>query len=260
MKILTFKPSLVFLLSSLIVIVFIYPGLGHAYGGRHHGYYGQYGYRHHGYYRHYRHHYYGGHSYFPGRYYRRNRYDYPRRRYSKFRKSYYFSAPVYTQLNNNYAGQILSAQNVGIDSSAWQILKQGQYSKALTLFAQEAQSYPNSGVPKVGYALATASGGDLDRGIWAMRRAFRIDPDSLHYLQFDEKGHAVIDNLIRQYSSTGNGAEVDQAFMISALYYLKHDYITAKKSIASVQHYTGKRSSYANLQRLIDQQLQGQEN
>jgi hypothetical protein len=82
----------------------------------------------------------------------------------------------------------------------------------------------------------------------------------LHYLQLDEKGHVVIDNLIGQYSSQENNADVDQAFMVSALYYLKHDYIAAKKSIVNAQKNSDKSSSYTNLQRLIDQQLKGQEN
>jgi hypothetical protein len=70
----------------------------------------------------------------------------------------------------------------------------------------------------------------------------------------------VIDNLIGQYSSQENNADVDQAFMVSALYYLKHDYTAAKKSIVNAQKNGDKSSSYTNLQRLIDQQLKGQEN
>ena len=161
---------------------------------------------------------------------------------------------------DNDSNQYGNSENTGVKSSAWQTLKQGQYGQALTTFANEAQSNPNSGVPKAGYALAIASKGNLDRGIWAMRRAFRIDPDSLHYLQLDEKGHVVIDNLIGQYCSQENNADVDQAFMVSALYYLKHNYIAAKKSIVSAQKNGDKSSSYTNLQRLIDQQLKGQEN
>ena len=48
--------------------------------------------------------------------------------------------------------------------------------------------------------------------------------------------------------------------MVSALYYLKHEYAAAKKAIASVQQNGHKSSSYTNLQGLIDQQLEDQEN
>ena len=262
MKILTFKPSLALLMNSLIVITFFIPRLSFAYGGSHYGHYGHYGYRHYGYSSHYGRHYYGGHSYYPGKYYRRHssRY-YPYRSHQNYPKSYSFAVPknikVYVENDSNQYG---NSENIGVKSSAWQTLKQGKYGQALTTFANEAQSNPNSGVPKAGYALATASKGNLDRGIWAMRRAFRIDPDSLHYLQLDEKGHMVIDDLISQYSSQENNTDVDQAFMVSALYYLKHNYIAAKKSIVSAQKNGDKSSSYTNLQKLIDQQLKGQEN
>ncbi len=93
-----------------------------------------------------------------------------------------------------------------------------------------------------------------------MRRAFRIDPDSLHYLQLDKKGHVVIDNLIGQYSSRVNNNDIDQAFMVSALHYLKHDYVATKKSIANAQQYGDKSPSLANLQKLVNQQLIDQEN
>jgi hypothetical protein len=148
-----------------------------------------------------------------------------------------------------------NAEYSGIDSSAWQTMGQGQYNEALNVFAEEAQSHPDSGVPKVGYAIAIAADGDLERGIWAMRRAFRIDPDSLHYLQLDEKNHSLVDNLISQYSSQKNNGRDDQDFMISALYYLKHDYTAAKKTISDVAQTDSKSSSNINLQKLINQQL-----
>lgn len=261
MKILYFKPSLALLLHSLVVITFFMPSLSFAYGGRHHGYNGYYGNHYYGYSGHYRYQKYGGHSYYPYNYNRRHHYNYPSRSYQYYLKSYSLTVPTYTLLiHEGGRNQQSSTQNVGINSSAWQTLGQGQYRAAFNIFAGEAQSHPNSGVPKVGYALATAFRGDLIRGIWAMRRAFRIDPDTLHYLQLDEKGHLLINNLIGQYSSQEHDANVDQAFMVSALYFLQHDYAAAKKSIASAQQYGDKSSSFTNLQRLIDQQLSGMEN
>ena len=158
----------------------------------------------------------------------------------------YSDSNVYQQSNAEYSG---------INSSAWQTLGLGQYSAALNVFAEESQSHPNSGVPKAGYSLATAANGDLERGVWAMRRAFRIDPDSLHYLQLDEKNYLLVDNLIGQYSSQKIEGSDGKDFMISALHYLKHDYSAAKQSIINAQQYGDKSSSITNLQRLIDQQL-----
>jgi len=263
MKILTFKPSLALLIYGLFFIVLFIPGLSFAYGGKHYGHSHNrhYGYRHYGYSRHYGYRRYGNRHYYPGKYYRRKHYGYSRRRYQNYPRSFSLAIPknvvVYVDNDSNQYGK---SNNTVINSSAWETLNQGQYNEALRVFAQQAQSNPRLGVPKAGYALATASVGDLDRGVWAMRRAFQIDPDSLHYLQLGEQGHKVIDNLIDQYSSKENDADVGQAFMVSALYYLKHDYAAAKQSIASAQQFGDTSSSYMNLQRLIDKELGGQEN
>ncbi len=251
MQNLYYKPTMALLMPSLFIIALFIPDLSNAYGSRHHGYYGYSGYGHYGYSRHYRYRKYGSHGYYPKKHYRRQ--YYPSRYYATYPKFYNYSAPVYTQLNNASNGSRLSSkQSEGVNSLAWLTLVQGKYSEALSIFAKEAQSNPNSGIPKVGYALATAIGGDLERGIWAMRRAFQIDPDSLHYLQLDKNGHLLIDNLIGQYSSQKNRTD-DQTFMLSALHYLKHDYAVAKKSIVNVNKYGNKSSSSTNLERLIEQ-------
>ena len=256
MQMLYFKPLWAVLIRSLLIIAFLMPSVSFAwYGGRHHGHYGH-GYRHSGHYGYYGYRKYGGHSYYPRKYYRRRYYGYSYRRHNNYSKSYFNTVPVYSQFNNESNGnQYSSSENNGINSLAWQTLAEGQYRAALNSFAGEAQSHPNSGVPKAGYALATASGGNLERGIWAMRRAFRIDPNSLHYIQLDEKGHLLIDNLIAQYSSQKNDTDAGQSFMISALHYLKHDYDAAKKSITNAQQYGDESSSSTNLQSLVDMQL-----
>jgi len=286
MKKLYFKPSLAFLMLGLFVIALLIPDLSFAYyRGRHHGSYGHYGHGRHGYSRHYGHGYhgnskhygyshsrrsrhygyrsYGGHHYYPNKYYRGNRYSYsPSRNYQKYPGSYLVTIPANTKVySDSNVYQQSNAEYSGINSSAWQTLGLGQYSAALNIFAEEAQRHPNSGVPKAGYSLATAANGDLARGVWAMRRAFRIDPDSLHYLQLDEKNYLLVDNLIGQYSSQKIDDSDGKGFMISALHYLKHDYSAAKQSIIKAQQYGDKSSSITNLQRLIDQQLTtGQEN
>lgn len=252
MQIFNSKSSRVLLIHSLFIIAMILPGLSFAYyGGRHHGSYG-YGHS-----RHYGYRSYGRHSYYPNNYYRRNYYSYsPSRRYQQYPRTYTVTLPANTKIyQESNVKQQSKAEYSGIDSTAWQILGQGQYSEALNVFAEEAQSHPNSGVPKVGYALAIAARGDLERGIWAMRRAFRIDPGSLHYLQLDEKSYFLVESLIGQYSSQKNNGSDDQGFMISALYYLKHDYTAAKKTIMDVPYNSNKSSSNKNLQRLINQQL-----
>ena len=249
------KLSLTLFIRYSVIIALMMPGLTHAYGSRH---YGHYGYGHN---KHYGYRSYGRRSYYPYKHYGRRHYSYPTRRYNYYPKSYVYISPIYIQQNLPIKEhQYSSGEYVGANSSAWQTLAQGEHRAALNSFAIEAQSHPNSGVPKAGYALATASVGELKRGIWAMRRAFRIDPGSLHYLQLDKNGHLLIDDLIVQYSAQENTGNLDQAFMVSALHYLKQDYVAAKQAITSVEQYGDKSASFTNLQGLIDQYLSDQKN
>ncbi|MCH8846886.1 MAG: hypothetical protein IIC11_09165, partial [Proteobacteria bacterium] len=120
-----------------------------------------------------------------------------------------------------------------------------------------AESNPKAGIPKVGYALAIAASGDLSRAVWAMRRAFRIDPDSLHYLQLDEANQGIIDTLIDKYHYSVNQEDEfsDEAFMVSALNYLKHDYIASRGAVGHAINNGDRSTSAHNLQKLINQQL-----
>lgn len=184
-------------------------------------------------------------------------------------QSYYyplsFQFPVPSAIKvyvDNGAGPREIYQRDGFKNLAWQALKQGELDTALNYFAIEADSQPNSGVPLSGYALTTASLGNLEFAIKIMRKAFRtnpeafkINPNSLRLLQLDNKSLSLINNLIERYSSKSS-ADVDRAFMLSVLYYLKHDYEAAKKSLIFAQESENPRLSTMNLQRLINQQLQ----
>ncbi len=70
----------------------------------------------------------------------------------------------------------------------------------------------------------------------------------------------MIDQVMGQYSTEGNIPNTDQAFMLSALHYLKHDYVQAKKSIAGAQLNGDQSSSIENLKKLVDERMEGQKN
>ncbi len=281
------KVSLVF--TVLAIFVMFIPTLGYAGGfglhlgfGGHHGHSGRIGFGHGGYgYRgsYGRHGYgYGHRGYGYGRYssYRRHGYGYRNRAYgynypyysSYGRRTRYggsgYSSPYY---RNNYvndtatygqetaASQVTHSNNYdGTTSPAWAMLGSGEKQNALNTFANEAQSNPNNGVPKAGYAMAYASLGDLDKGVWAMRRAFRISPDSLHYINLDAQGSVVVEDLINVYRNDVN-QNPDAAFMVASLSYIHHDYHTANEyaKIATSEGDTS--ASVNNLQRLINEQL-----
>ena len=208
---------------------------GH-YGGHHYGYYG-------GYYKPYRSHHYSG-------YYRH--YPYYGSSYRRYRHNSY-SEPDYTTSNSNqYSSVVASASTVNADNDhGWTLLAGGEQSSALKTFSTQAQNDPKNGTLKVGFALATAETGDLDRGVWAMRRAVRIDPDALHYLTLDKNVQGIVKKLIHRYEDDGYHTleATDRDFMIASLYYLLHNAEAADRVLPDQDTHT----SAQNLDRLIQQ-------
>ena len=123
------------------------------------------------------------------------------------------------------------------NNAGWEYLARNQSSEALNFFAGQAGRYQTDGVPKVGFALSTAMQGDLHRAVWAMRRAFSIDPGSLHYIRIEPPLRVSINNLIAEYNNRLNSSEgygqSDSVFMIAALSYLLHDNNAARKAIGN---------------------------
>jgi len=220
---------------------------GHYYGYRHHGYHN---YRHHGYHyghsRHYRH--YPSYSYSHRRYYKP--YYYNR---SPYRESESHNSPdpydnslnkenldtdTKSRYNNDASSRDQQIDNGQSETRGWNALASGRANEALGYFGQEAQANPQQGEPKVGYALAAASAGDLDRGIWAMKRALENDADALHYLQLDSQLQQNLDRLIHQYQERLNrGLDNDNntTVMIAALHYLRGDIASAKQMLVSTE-------------------------
>lgn len=155
----------------------------------------------------------------------------------------------------------------GSSIQAWHALKRGKYDIARSNFASEAEKAPKSGLPIAGYALSTASLGNLDLATKLMRRAFKIDPDafridpnSLRHHHPNKKIRVLLDNLINQYSSPQKTTDLDYAFMLSVLNYLIHDYTSAKKFLDLARQDGDTSPSHINLEELIAMQLKGQQN
>jgi len=214
-------------------------GYGHHYGdyGHHYAYYGLGLYALHGL---YSHHNYGNHYYTP--YY--GHYSYP---YSYGYSSYSRERHTY----NNQEGARISRSRDG-----WQLLKDNHPNDALNAFAIEAQNHPAKGMPKVGYALASAEAGQLDRGVWAMRRALRFDPESLHYVTVDKSLQPRIKALIHRYDYDSASAKAtDAAFMRTALHYLLRESAEAKQAMDQVVQARDGTVSARNLKKLIHETL-----
>ncbi len=170
-----------------------------------------------------------------------------------------------TNLYNTYNGNSTEtryiekgAGNNVTGNLGWQLLAQNNAKVALGVFAGQAGRHQEDGVPKVGFALSTAMQGDLDRAVWAMRRAFSIDPNSLHYVNIEQSLRVSIDNLIAEFNlrlrnSDGNRYS-DAAFMVAALNYLIHNDEVARIAIEEAVGKAGDSSQSAlNLRNLVKQ-------
>lgn len=140
------------------------------------------------------------------------------------------------------------------DEHAWDLLTQGHYPEALREFGKQAIAQPRKGVPKVGYALAAAAGGDLDRGSWAIQRALKYDPDALHYLQLEGKFQSALAELIGRYRAQlehPSAGQQDAVVMLATLHYLSGDKPAAREVIDTARPQPAG-YAYEQLERLLE--------
>jgi len=214
--------------------------------------------RHHGHQKHHGHH--SRFSFAPYVFFSYRNHYYPYSYYSGYYpyaypafSSYGYSSPAYSYKEPVYS----TNKPYGIDSPGWNYLAQGNFQEAINIFVKDIQSFPDAGIPKVGFALASAATGNLTKGVLAMREAFQIDPDSIHYLYFDEKLLAIINDLIEEYEYKlqQSNNRPDEAFMVSTLHYLKYDYGSAHEAINRAIMDGDKSPSMGELHRLVDEQF-----
>ena len=203
------------------------------------GFYGRYGYGTYGY----------------------NRYPYAHRYYYR---PYPTTIYYYNGYQDEYRG---SSDETGIDGSigyqedyarGWNLLREDRPAEAVQAFGHYAQANPSEGMPKVGYALALAALGRLDKGIRAMRRALQENPEALPYVAIDEKLRAKVKRTAAQYEQSDQffGNDPGGSFMLAALYYLLDDMDAAQKAMERNIDSYDTSTSARNLQRLIEEESQ----
>lgn len=258
---------------------------GHFGSGYRHAYGSRYGYGHSSSYR-YQRHYFGRRSYGPRDYeYRPDAYYgyYPglvwgvlsipaRIIDGLFGYPYYYAHPqrhAVRQYDVRYGNEAFepSAQAyqgdgpMGTTGPGWVLLANGQYGQAQDIFSRDAHFRPSDGVAKIGLSLSVAAGGDLERGTWAMRRAARIDPESLVYVALERPLRLQVDKLVKRYRQKLERAprDPDTAFMVASLSYLLGKDSAAQHAIDDAIRYGDDSPSAENLELLIrDRQAGGE--
>jgi hypothetical protein len=140
----------------------------------------------------------------------------------------------------------------------WYLLKKDRAEEALKVFSRLAQASPSRGAAKVGYSIASAELGKLDKGIWAMRRALRTDPDALHYVTIDDELRPKVEQAAERYEWSSQDSENDPGgtLMLAALYYLLDDVDAAREAMERNIMAYDTSTSAENLKRLIEEATQ----
>ena len=236
---------------------------GH-YGGRYYGHHGGHrSYGHRGYHSSYSHYYYPRHHSYSYSYGYRPSVTYYGHSYPPATRVYvpypvqrethaYVAPPAVTPP----AGQGSPGRSTG--ENGWTLLGEGRYEQALRQFGHESQLNPQRGEPKVGYALSSALAGRLERGVWAMRRAFSTDPHGVHYVSIDEKLRPSVQKLAGHYGYAEGQGPSDGPFMAAALHFLVRENEAAHDAITAAVAAGDRKSSTLNLQRLIEDEVRGQ--
>ena len=228
------------------------PRVKYGHYGRRHGIYRGYGHRYRGYYGYYGRYGYGHKRYYPYPY----RYGYY---YKSYGKSHYYDIgyPDDYQVESYYSAN----ENAGAGyANGWNLLRTGRPAEAADVFGQLAQENPAKGNPKIGYAVAAAELGDLDKGIWSMRRALRSDPEALRYVAVDDQLRPKVERVVRRYEQSPRYQREDPggSFMLAALYYLMGDLDAAQGAIKRNLSSDDTSTSAENLKRLIAEESQAE--
>jgi hypothetical protein len=222
-----------------------YGGHGYHYGyGHGYGYHGYRHYGHHGFHGHYSHH---GHIGTAGYIFIGilgvailshilNNDNYRHRHYREshsYKQPKTYKPPTHPGQISVYDKAILKPVYSYSDDEGWDWLAKGNADYALDIFAIQSQQNLNSGIPKVGFAIAAATNGEIDRATRAMRKAIRVDAAALDKININNI-KPTIEALSENYKLilNNNKNNTDNVFMIAALSYLQQDYITARDMIA----------------------------
>ncbi len=150
-------------------------------------------------------------------------------------------------------GVVLEQKGDKTGNGGWSLLAASHPRQALLWFAHRATDNPQAARPKVGYALAVAADGNLSRGVWAMRRAFRLHGPDIVYMVLDEPLHKPVGKLIDAYDAASPDTvdKADSAFMRAAMNYLIGRYKSAEALAETARRAGDKSRSIEQLETML---------
>ncbi len=164
----------------------------------------------------------------------------------------YIGAGYYEVVDSAPYYEVVSSYSQMPYAEGWKELSSGSARSAFRTFSKFAAQNLDDGIPKIGYAIASAMLGDDRRAAWAMRRAFIVDPYGADVVRFDERLLRRIDQLAERYAKQAdNSSNPDADFMLAALSYLIQDDQLASVAIDNAIQRGDRSEAAANLKAMI---------
>lgn len=137
-----------------------------------------------------------------------------------------------------------------LDGKEWDALRANKGDEAATAFGHLLGRHPKDPLLTIGYALATAEQGQLERATRAFRRAVTQGADIVAQVQLDAALRTRVQELAATFAAIEK-PDRDEAFATAMLYFLLRD---KKKAEATLKpHLRPRDTTAAELARLIDE-------
>lgn len=108
--------------------------------------------------------------------------------------------------------------------TGWDQLAEGRSLEAIKSFYQDINSNSGSGVAKLGYGLAYAETGDFEHAAWAIRRAFKIDPEGVANIMLDGKLRPTLQKIAAKFENSDSmPLNQNNSLVLGTLYQLMGD-------------------------------------
>ncbi|MEM7230182.1 MAG: hypothetical protein AAF432_15350 [Planctomycetota bacterium] len=123
------------------------------------------------------------------------------------------------------------------DDRGWDLLVKGEVAQAIDEFIEDSTVYPNRAAPRIGFAICASLQDDDDAAVWAMKRAFALDPLTVQRFAGSAEVNSEIRDLLAHFNaSIANQVEPDgdAQFMVAALHFLLGDDAASGRSMEAV--------------------------
>lgn len=177
-------------------------------------------------------------------------YSYPAYTYSKVYDPYCrsYSSGVYLSYDSSGAPpsltggptpppvRIIDATNAGPTEIGFELLRAGEYSRALSFFADATSRDLNNAEAKLGYSLASAAQGQDDRAVWAMQNAMTEGAADLASRPVCRELTTLLNSLKARYQQQADRyvhtPDKRALFMVAAINHVQGDADGAKAALA----------------------------